>query len=354
MPSWGDILREFDDSQRRRGPQLGADSDAIRRKYIGQLRDLTGHAVIVYGSGWLKSSGESHPDFSVQGADVHALMEMCKDVEDRKLDLILHSPGGEVGAAEQIVRYLRTQFDYIRAIVPLQAKSAATMIALGCDEIVMGNHSELGPIDPQIVVRGPEGVRSVPAHAILRDFERAKQELAQDASAINAWLPVLRGYQGGLLEVCEQAITLAAELVVGWLTQYMLSHEDTQVEEARRRRTAGEIARYFAFAYDRFRTHARPIRIEDLRALSGMRVRLLEADDRLQDAVLSIYHALDLTFNRPGPVKIVENHRGAIYARLQRQVLVQAKPKDEEQAPGQPRENRQQRRAHARRQRKRR
>ena len=138
MPSWGDILQEFTDSQRRRGPQLGADSDAIRRKYIGRLRDLTGHAVIVYGSGWLKSSGESHPDFSVQGADVHALMEMCKDVEDRKLDLILHSPGGEVGAAEQIVRYLRTQFDYIRAFVPLQAKSAATMIALGCDEIVWG------------------------------------------------------------------------------------------------------------------------------------------------------------------------------------------------------------------------
>lgn len=93
-------------------------------------------------SGWLRS-GSGELAYSVEGGDVHALMEVCHDVGDKDLDLILHSPGGSPQAAEQMLNYLRTQFDHIRAIVPLQAKSAATMMALGCDEIVMGDHSEL-------------------------------------------------------------------------------------------------------------------------------------------------------------------------------------------------------------------
>ena len=132
-------------------------------------------------------------------------MECCYGVEQRELDLILHSPGGSPQAAEQILEYLRTRFDYIRAIVPLQAKSAATMIALGCDEILVGAHSELGPIDPQILVPVPEGSRFAPAHAILRDFERAKNECKQDVSSIAAWTPILRSYAGGLIEFCNQA-----------------------------------------------------------------------------------------------------------------------------------------------------
>ena len=115
-------------------------------------------------------------------------MEVCYQVEGRKLDLILHSPGGSPEAAEQMLEYLRTQFDYIRAIVPLQAKSAATMIALGCDEILMGEHSELGPIDPQILVPVPEGRRFAPAHAILRDFKRAKDECKTDVGNLGAGL----------------------------------------------------------------------------------------------------------------------------------------------------------------------
>jgi len=83
-------------------------------------------------------------------------MEVCYGIEERELDLILHSPGGSAQAGEQKLEYSRTRFDYIRAIVPLQAKSAATMIALGCDEILMGDHSEPGPIDPQILVPVPE------------------------------------------------------------------------------------------------------------------------------------------------------------------------------------------------------
>jgi membrane-bound ClpP family serine protease len=68
-------------------------------------------------------------------------MEACSDAKERKLDLFLHSPGGDPDTVEQMCAYLRTQFDEIRAIVPVYAMSAATMIALAADEIVMGADS---------------------------------------------------------------------------------------------------------------------------------------------------------------------------------------------------------------------
>ena len=80
----------------------------------------------------------------------------------KELDLILHSPGGSLEAAEQIVTYLRSKYDNIRAIVPQNAMSAATMIACACDEIMMGKHSALGPIDPQITVPTQVGPFHIP------------------------------------------------------------------------------------------------------------------------------------------------------------------------------------------------
>ncbi|MHB8693082.1 MAG: SDH family Clp fold serine proteinase [Solirubrobacteraceae bacterium] len=51
------------------------------------------------------------------------------------------------GAA--LVMQLRSQFKHVQVIVPVYAKSAATMLALSGDELMLDQHSELGPIDPQ-------------------------------------------------------------------------------------------------------------------------------------------------------------------------------------------------------------
>lgn len=209
MPGWSEILREINET----ATDAGINFDVVRDRYLARLHELTGNAVINYASGWL--NGKGGVQISVTGEDVHGFMEVCRDVPERKLDLIVHSPGGSPEAAEQIVEYLRTQFDYIRCFVPLQAKSAATMIALGCDEIVMGHHSELGPIDPQIFLSTPEGMRQGPAHGILRDFRRAQRECKEDVSLLPAWTPILRSYVGGLLESCDQYVKLSLDLVRG-------------------------------------------------------------------------------------------------------------------------------------------
>jgi hypothetical protein len=319
VPGWGDILVELQESVATHPP--GGDLDGIRLKYIGRLRELSNRAVIVYSSGWLL--GRSSGDVSVVGDDVLSMMECCRDVDDSQLDLVISSPGGQAQAAEQIVEYLRTQFDYIRCFVPMQAKSAATMIALGCDEIVVGNHSELGPIDPQITLMTPEGPRGGPAHAILRDFRRAQEQAGADVSQLAAWTPILRSYVGGLIEYCTQQVNLSIDVVTGWLDRHMLAHEDMQLDDADARRAkAVEIANYFGSddAYDRYRTHERPIRLPELEEI-GVRVRRLGSDDEdLQDAVLSIYHATDITFSaNPAVVKIIENHLGRRRVKFQQQ-----------------------------------
>jgi ClpP class serine protease len=69
--------------------------------------------------------------------------------------------------------------------VPVAAMSAATMMALGADEVLVRAHSQLGPIDPQFTIFTPEGPRSAPAQAIKDQFEMAKQQL-QDPSNIGS------------------------------------------------------------------------------------------------------------------------------------------------------------------------
>ncbi len=94
-------------------------------------------------------------------------MAMCHELNvENGLDLILHTPGGDVAATESIIDYLNNIFDgNIRAIIPQLAMSGGTMIACSCKEIVMGKQSSGGPVDPQI--------NSVPAHGVISEFKNA-------------------------------------------------------------------------------------------------------------------------------------------------------------------------------------
>ena len=69
---------------------------------------------------------------------------------DVPLDLVLHTPGGLVLAALQIAKAVREHKGKVTVFVPHYAMSGGTLIALAADEIVMCQHSVLGPIDPQL------------------------------------------------------------------------------------------------------------------------------------------------------------------------------------------------------------
>jgi ClpP class serine protease len=79
--------------------------------------------------------------------------------DEQPIDLILHTPGGLVLAAEQIARALVERKGKVTVFIPHYAMSGGTLIALAADEIVMDRNAVLGPVDPQI--------SNVPAASVL-------------------------------------------------------------------------------------------------------------------------------------------------------------------------------------------
>ena len=77
------------------------------------------------------------------------------------LDLLLHTPGDDVDAAEKLINLVHTKVGtgVLRVIIPDFAKSAGTLMALGANKILMSDSSELGPIDPQIAFDDGQGNR---------------------------------------------------------------------------------------------------------------------------------------------------------------------------------------------------
>src|SRR3954468_13439620 len=68
----------------------------------------------------------------------------------RRIEIILHTPGGLVLAASQIARALADHDGKVTAVVPHYAMSGGTLIALAADEIAIDPHAVLGPVDPQL------------------------------------------------------------------------------------------------------------------------------------------------------------------------------------------------------------
>lgn len=192
------------------------------------------------------------------------------------------------------------------------------MMALACDEIVMGSHSQLGPVDPQFTINTPDGPRTAPAQLILDQFERAKEE-CQDPKNVAAWIPIIRGtYIPGLLSVCESQLALAEEFVAENLAKHMFSGE----KEAKRRADAA--AAWFA-DHKQFRSHSRRVGRDQARA-KGIKVIDLEDNQDFQDAVLSVHHAVDHTFSNTGAFKIIENHLGRAFVQAKQQINLVAAP----------------------------
>jgi len=97
---------------------------------------------------------------------------------EQPLDVVLHTPGGMVLAAEQIARALVERKGKVTVFVPHYAMSGGTLIALAADEIVMDENAVLGPVDPQI--------GDIPAASIVRAVEVKGTQHVDDDTLIIA------------------------------------------------------------------------------------------------------------------------------------------------------------------------
>lgn len=96
--------------------------------------------------------------------------------KERPIDLILHTPGGLVLAAEQIAMAINRHPARVRVLVPHYAMSGGTLIALAADEIIIDENAVLGPVDPQIA--------GYPAESILQVIESKEMADIDDETLI--------------------------------------------------------------------------------------------------------------------------------------------------------------------------
>lgn len=109
--------------------------------------------------------------------DVAGFVDMLHNVTTgESVDLLLHTPGGNIDAAEKLITIVRSAVGdegWLRVIVPDFAKSAGTLIAIGANSIVMSDVSELGPIDPQVWLKDEQGNEI--CHSVLGYLDAYKE-----------------------------------------------------------------------------------------------------------------------------------------------------------------------------------
>jgi hypothetical protein len=311
MADWATILAEIGSEQRKRLNEARGATDTVRRRYLRRLQRYTGRNVIAYYSAFLTKPNVA--ETQVIDDDKNGFMMAVHKMDRTKgLDLILHTPGGSIAVTESLVNYLRKMFDKdMRAIVPQIAMSAGTMIACACKEIVMGTHSNLGPVDPQIL--------GIPAAGVIEEFDRAWKEIKIDQSRIAVWQFILGKYTPSYLGQCENAVKWAKDFVTKALEENMFS-ADAQNRHA----LATAIVNYLT-DFTNNKAHDRHIHFDECKNV-GLNVKSLEDDypPDFQEHVLSVHHAFMNTLANTQTLKVIENHLGAAY--IKQQMLVAAAP----------------------------
>ena len=298
MPNWNNLLNEV--------TALGSSHDVLRRKCLKGLNKLTGRNTIIYYSGWLQKPGL--PWVGITDEDKNGFMTTINGLDRTKgLDLILHTPGGETAATESLVDYLRQMFGInIRAIVPQLAMSAGTMIACACKEILMGKQSSLGPVDPQF--------GGIPAHGVIEEFQRAYEEIRVDPAKVPVWQPIIAKYPPAFVGECQKAVVWSETLVRGWLADGML--KDDKDKDQKIERIVKELTNHALTL-----SHSRHLSAQRCLEM-GLAVKMIEDDQKLQDAILSAHHASMLTMSQTPACKIIENHKGVAF--IQSAQVIQA------------------------------
>jgi hypothetical protein len=306
VASWSELVGQLTDVLQKSGPIIATEwlqtqqttalarIANLRRGPEGQSRN-----VISYASAWLQKVVPAQYTM-ISPEDINGFMSAMHGMTWKNgLTLILHTSGGAGQAAQTIMSYLHTKFDYIEVIIPTYAMSAGTMIALGADHLVMGRQSQLGPIDAQL---GNAQGASVSAAAVVEQFKRAKDEITGSGGSIanaHVWAPILQSLGPALLQEAQNALAYGENMVAEWLEKRMCKDSSDP------KKAAKEVASHFNAATIH-KSHGRRIDRDEVRS-KGLPVEDLESNADLQDAVLTLYHLTTIGFETSPATKAISS-----------------------------------------------
>jgi hypothetical protein len=241
--------------------------DEIKRKeLLEKLEKMRNSKVIVY--------------FSYTPLDDRILVPLYRELshigKTKKIDLFLYSYGGAVDTPYKVVMLIREFCEEFSVIVPFSAKSAASMIVLGADEVVMGPISELGPIDP--LVKHPCYKDFwIPVQALRCCFEYIEEMIYNSSNPevseiiINS---VLNKLDPWLIGDCEKALKASKQYAESLLSKYMLKDDKEKIKSVTHNLTNG----YFSHGYPIGRQEAKE-----------MGLSITEATGELWDTIWELY-----------------------------------------------------------------
>ncbi len=285
-------------------PITGQQLQDFRFACYKDIEAIRKRPLLVYSTKFL--NGEQGIPNVIDLDDIDGFTDLVSSINDGKeVDILLHSPGGRPDATERIVSILRNKFDKIHFLIPHSAYSAATMLALSGNSIVLHPSATLGPIDPQI--------NGTPARSIKRGFERVKEIIKTEGpEALPAYIPLIEKYSLDLLELCDDSEKLSKELVTNWLRQYMFCDQkdcEQLIDDA---------VTFFS-NYDKHLLHARPLLFQKLQQF---KLTIELANGELQDLLWEAHILINNFFNATAFVKLYENLYGISWGKQHLQMTI--------------------------------
>ncbi len=300
------LMSEYID---RRMSAKGMEEELLR--LIGKYNKVRDTYLFVY----VGAFGKPIPDIPLSIDDYYIIFDMLKEVKSDNLDFYIETPGGSGEAVEEIVRFIRAKFSNIAFVVSGAAKSAGTIMVLSGDEILMTDSGSLGPIDAQVKI----GRSTISASDYL-EWIKEKREEAEKIGKLNPFDATMAAQiSPGELRGVHHALKFAEDLVVEWLPKYKFKNwnitetRNKPVNDEMKKGRAKEIANELV-KRDRWRTHGRSIKVDDLESERiGLRITKVDDDSHLSDIVYRIQTICRLLFASTTIYKIFATEKEKLF-----------------------------------------
>jgi ATP-dependent protease ClpP protease subunit len=227
---------------------------------------------------------------------LEGVLQQC-DLSDG-FALLLSSPGGDGLAAERIINTCRSYSgngEY-QVIVPSKAKSAATMVCLGATKLLMSPTSELGSVDPQMIVTEGDEKHRFSVHNLIKSYEELFAKAVKEKGNLEPYIQQLANYDAREIEEMRSARSLSEDIAVKALKTGMLRKLSEQ-------RIQQKVKLFLT--PEKVKTHGRAIYAKDA-VKCGLNVQLEDLRGPLWLTVYELYSRLDRFVSTDRVAKCIE------------------------------------------------
>ena len=284
----------------------------VHMALVRQVEAETNRNLVVYMS-FLR-----HPAAAIVPEDSNFLETVFRSMDtnqfEGKLDLLIQSPGGSPTGAEQIILTCRSFSKHFRVLVDRTAMSAATLVAMGADAIAMTETAQLGPIDPQMILREEKQEVMRPAAAFVdayTDLIGKTQGAIKAQEPPHPYLELLRRIDPTWIQVCLKARELSRTIAEEYLGRYML--------KGRKKTTIKNTVERFMKEGEEL-SHGRAIRAEKAKKY-GLKIQRLPATGPISEKVWELTERCQRYVQRKGFAKYFLCRSGALNVLMKKMTL---------------------------------